>query len=180
MKLSELMGFRHGDLEDALAHSASSLAFGRAAGAALGALCAAAAIWLAPLPIFASAVLFAAVVPSFRTMGGWLALRRLRSEARFSFEWAILLARTLRELGVQEDYVGVVVARIAAMKPRGTLLNDPAFVLGCVPAEAWDKRKDQNSDLESLSTEQATNGSKHGAEEHPAKRSLARKEERHE
>jgi hypothetical protein len=115
----------------------SPVASERALGAAIGALIAVVIFaWAAP-PAIAGAFLFAALTITGRTIGTSSGLKKLRAAPKPSWDHIELLTRTLRQLGVRDEWLGLIVKTIMETGPSVELLNDPAHILRLLPEEVF-------------------------------------------
>jgi hypothetical protein len=114
-----------------------AIASERAIGAAIGALIAAFIFVCITPPSIAGAFLFAAFTVAGRTVGASSGIKRLRTARKPSWEHVELLTRTLKQLGVHDEWLGIIVKTIMETGPSVELLNDPAHILRILPEEVF-------------------------------------------
>lgn len=119
----------------------SSIATAKTLGAAAGALLSTGILAWIGVPSDPAVFIWAFATLTGRSIGGatagWAAERRLKSGREPTWEHTQLLQNALRQLGVDEEWIGPVVQEIMSTGPSVELLNDPAHILRLVPKEAF-------------------------------------------
>lgn len=120
------------------AGSHSGIAAGRAVGATIGALGAAAIGSLVSLPALGFAFLFATMVTAGRTLGGRATERRLAGSSAAIWDQVDIVRRRLENFGVPPEKIGETLRHVLRSASVSAVLHNPELLARLLPGDTFE------------------------------------------